>query len=269
MVASLPFRQPALVALAALALAVFVGACGGRQAAPTTYSEAAEAAYAQAERAFDRRDYELARARFQGVYQEYPYSQYAALAEFRIADAWFEEKSYVRAIEQYRRFVRIHPSHERVPQANFQIALAYVEQMPRDVFVLPPSYERDLAETESAYRALRLFLSEHPGSPFVGEAERLLIQTRERLAAYELYVAEFYIARDNPRGAAQRASFLATEYPDSVQVPPALFLYARAMLELGDLNEANETLTRLVEQYPNHELAAEARAWMQEHAAAR
>lgn len=255
------------LALATVALALLVSACASRQQVPQTYGEAAEAAFALAERAFDRRDYELARARFQSVYQEYPYSQYAALSEFRIADAWFEEKSYVRAIEQYRRFVRIHPSHERVPEASFRIALAYVEQMPRDVFVLPPSYERDLSETEGAYRSLRLFLAEHGESPFAAEAEALLAQTRERLAAYELYVAEFYVARDNPRGAAQRAHFLVTEYPDSLQVPPALFVYARAMLELGDVDEARVTLTTLVETYPSHELAIDAQTWLRDYPA--
>jgi outer membrane protein assembly factor BamD len=139
--------------------------------------------------------------------------------------------------------------------------------MPRDFFVLPPSYERDLSETESAYRALRLFLNEYGDSPFAAEANGLLVRTRERLAAYELYVAEFYLNRENPRGAAQRADYLVREYPDSVQVPPALFLYARAMLELGDTPEAIATLERLVSTYADHPLTAQATEWLSEHAA--
>jgi outer membrane protein assembly factor BamD len=265
--AAIRLRVARLIAIAILGLTIapLASGCGGRQNTEQTYTEAAEAAFALAERAFDRRDYELARARFQEVYQEFPYSMYAALAEYRIADCWFEEKLYPRAVEQYRRFIRIHPSHERVPEANFRIALAYVEQMPRDFFVLPPSYERDLSETESAYRALRLFLNEYGDSPFAAEANGLLVRTRERLAAYELYVAEFYLGLDNPRGAAQRADFLVREYPDSIQVPPALFLYARAMIELGDTPEAITTLQRLIESFGTHPLSEQAAEWLEEH----
>lgn len=253
----------ALVAVGALAL---LPACGGRQGNDTpTYSEAAQEAYEQAERAFQRKDYEGARMRFQRVSQEFPYSQYAALAEFRIADTYFVEKSYLRAIEAFRRFTRSRPSHERVPEAQFRIAEAYFEQMPGSNFLLPPPHERDLSETENAYRAMRLFLEAYPDTPFAGDAERMLVEARERLANHELYVAEFYIARDNPQGAAQRAEFLVTTYPDALSVPDALFIYGRAMIELGDTAEAVQTLRRLVSDFPETERASDASTWLAQH----
>ncbi|MFT4704941.1 MAG: outer membrane protein assembly factor BamD [Bradymonadia bacterium] len=254
------------LALALPSSAAVIAGCGAPQVGEQTYAEAAELAFAESERAFDRKDYELARARFQRVYAEYPYSELAAIAQLRIADCFRAERVHLRAIEQYRRFIRSHPSHQRVPEAEFNIALSYADQMPNDVFLLPPAHERDLSETENAYRALRVFLSEHGDSPFAGEAEQLLVRTRERLAAYELYTAEFYVRRDNMRGAAQRATFLIDNYPDSVQVPPALFLLGRAMTELGDVVQATSHLQRLVSEYPEHALTVEALDWLAQYA---
>ncbi len=249
--------------LSIVLLASAITACSGRQ--PTgdvTYTEAAQLAFEGAEKAFERRDYETARARFTGVYNAYPYSQYAALAEFRIGDTFLRERTYARAIEAYRRFTRIHPSHQLVPEAQYKIALSYVNQMPGDWFLRPPSYERDLTDTENAHRALELFLATYGESEFAEDARAHLQETTSRLASYELYSAEFYTRRDNPRAAALRAQFLLDNYPNAEQVPEALFLQGRALIELGDVDQATVPLRRLVTEFPDHPLALEAEEWL-------
>lgn len=259
-----PARRIPGIALAALAaLALSFGACGGRQKGEeASYTEAAQLAFDAAERAFSRRDYEGARARFTEVYNEYPYSQYAALAEFRIGDTYLRERAYPRAVESFRRFVRVHPTHQLVPEAQFKIALSYVQQMPGDWFLRPPSYERDLTDTENAHRALELFLGSYPDSEFAAEAREYLATTTRRLASYELYVAEFYARRDNARAAAIRAEGLVRDFPLSEQVPRALFLHARSLIELGDVEAGTISLRRLTDEYPEHPLSREANEWL-------
>lgn len=240
-----------------------IAACGGRQQGDeASYTEAAQIAYEEAERAFSRRDYETARLRFASVYNEFPYSQYAALAEFRIGDTHLRERTYVRAIEAFRRFTRIHPTHPLVPEAEYKIALSYVHQMPGDWFLRPPSFERDLSDTENAHRALGLFLANYGDSEFADDARGHLEETTNRLASYELYTAEFYTRRDNPRGAAMRAQYLIDNYPDAEQLPEALFLQARALITLGDVDQATVPLQRLVVEFANHPLAADAAEWL-------
>lgn len=262
-----PMRRFAPLSLALLLGTSALPACGGRQQGEVpTYTEAAAIAYADAERAFERRDYELARLRFTEVYNNFPYSQYAAMAEFRIGDAYLRERSYARSIEAFRRFVRIHPTHQLVPEAQYKIALSYVQQMPRDFFLRPPSFERDLSDTENAHRALQLFLSAYSETEFADDARVHLAVTTGRLAAYELYVAEFYTRRDNPRAAALRCETLLHEFPDAEQVPNALFLHARSLIELGDVEQAVVSLRRLVDEFPNHALVPQARTWLGRHA---
>lgn len=242
-------------------------ACGGSQTdEEVTYTEAAAVAFADAERAFERRDFLTARARFTAVYNDYPYSQYATLSEFRVGDTYLRERAYARSIESFRRFVRIHPSHELVAEAQYKISLSYVQQMPRDWFLRPPSFERDLSDTENAHRALQLFLSQYGDTEFAEPAREHLAATTDRLAAYELYVAEFYSRRDNPRGAALRCETLLTEYPQAEQVPNALFLLARSLITMGDVEAAVVSLRRLLDEHPAHSLAEDAQEWLAIHA---
>lgn len=262
-------RLPARLAIASLALVMSVGvvACGGRQAPdPGNYAEAAEWAYDRAQHTLERRDYELARAMFVDVYQNFPYSQYAALAELGVADTYYGERSWVRAIEAYRRFVRFHPTHPEVARAQFRVAQAYLRQMPNDWFMMPPSHERDLTDARAAYDALRLFLDAFGDSEYAEEATEAWAEVRDRLAAYELYVAEYYAGRDNPLATATRSAYLLETYPGASQTPRALFLHARAMLALGDVDAAVVSLRRLRDEFPGTELGREAATYLSEHA---
>ncbi len=249
----------------ALALSAAAG-CGSRQSPdPENYAEAAAWAYDRAEHVLERRDYELARAMFVDVYQNYPYSQYAALAEVGVADTYFGERSWVRAIEAYRRFVRFHPTHPAVPRAQYRVAQSYLRQMPNDWFLMPPSHERDLSDARAAYDALRLFLDAFGDSEYADEARADFAEVRDRLAAYELYVAEYYAARDNPLATATRATYLIETYPGAAQTPNALFLHARAMIALGDVDAALVSLRRLRDDYAGTDLGREAARYLSEH----
>jgi len=252
------------IVLLALATALAVG-CGGRQAPdPTNYTEAARYEWDRAEGIFDRRDYEYARSLYNDLMLQYPYSQYAVLAELRIADTYYRERSWARAIETYRRFVRFHPSHPSVPEAQYRIASAHVEQMPNDWFAMPPSHERDLREAQNAYAALRGFIGVYGDTEWADDAREELVVVRDRLAAHELYVAEFYMRDDNPVAAGQRARYLIDNYPEATDVPNALFIYARAMLQLGNTDDAVVALRRLSVEFGDTARGRDARRYLDE-----
>lgn len=261
-----------------LAFAAWVGAllvfgllmasagCAGRQDADDrSYTEAAEEAFALAERAIRRRDYPLARERLREVYQNFPYSRFAALSELRMADTFFLERSWARAVESYRRFVRFYPTHPEVDYASFRIAEAYYRQMPRDPFLMPPSHERSLGTAVDAHQALQTFVAEFPNSAFHDEAAVLLASVRERLARHEMYVAEFYMRRRNAAAVASRTEEVLRRFPETAVVPRALFLSARANLELGSVDVAVDRLETLATEWQETELGQRARGYLERH----
>lgn len=240
--------------------------CGAKQGPPENPIEAAEYAWLEAERQFERKNYEIARSQYARIWQDFPYSQYAALSELRMGDCFFEERAWARAIEAYSRFVRFHPNHPRVEEAQYKSALAHYRQMPSDSWFFPPVWELDLVEARNALNSLSAFVDRYGGSAEFGEAARSrLAEVRNRIALHELYVAEYYSRRGNPRAAARRAIGLADTYPQATSAPRALFLFAVAMVELGDVEQAVVALTRLETQYPDHPLTTEASAWRNRH----
>ena len=74
---------------------------------------------------------------FQFVKQKYPFSKYAVLAELALADTQFARGNYTEAIDSYKSFARLHPTHEKVEDGYvaFRICESYYKDMPDDMWL--------------------------------------------------------------------------------------------------------------------------------------
>ncbi len=251
--------QRSLSSVAVFAVLALSIACSGAQEPdPRSYSEAAAYEYSRGVQRMENKRHDEARVFFARVQQRYPYSEYAALSELRSADSYFAEKSYIRAIDAYRRFVRLHPTHPDVEYAEYRIVKSYVERMPGDVFVMPPSYERDLTDALFAQQASESFLGRYPEGEFSERARELRLTVIDRLASSELYVARFYHRRDNHLAVARRCAYLLDNFPDSTPAREALWMQVRALDSLGERDAARAAFARLQEAFPGSDEAQRA-----------
>lgn len=250
--------------LMALTLGLSAGACGSNRPKPDAddYSGQARYAYDQGFDAYESGEYTEALKTFNFVRTKFPYSKYAALASLRIADTYFAQDQMPNAIEAYRRFIQLHPTHPDVPYAHYRVGLSYYEQLPGDWFFLPPAYEKDLASTGEAEAALGRFLELYPNSQFAEEIAEKLSIVRQRLADHEFYAATFYMERGKPRAAAMRLEFLLEHYPGLGFDQEGLFLLGKAYLLLRDVPQAVSIWMRLIEQHPEHPLSRQADRYM-------
>ncbi len=85
------------------------------------------------------------------------------------------------------------------------------------------------------------------------------------LVEHELYAAQWNLRHENPLGAARRSVYIVETYPDATRMSDALFLYARAMLEMGDVEQASAALRRLRDEYGATEAGEAARGWLVEY----
>lgn len=226
--------------------------------ANASYSSQAQALYEDAQETLEDGEFSEAIRRFNLVRTRYSYSKYAALSDLRIADAYFVQEKYATAIEQYRTFNKLYAGHSESTYAHWRVALAFFKQMPTDNIILPPGYERDLARARDAEREIRLFIKRNPSTKYTKDARRYLLLARRRLADHELYVATFYLTRNNPRAAALRLTYLLKNYTGLGLDPQALFLLARAYIELKDVDKALVALKDLVRVHPQSEYAQKA-----------
>lgn len=210
-------------------------------------------AYEKGMQEFKEKNYLEATKFMELVRQNYPYSQYASLAELALADMAFEREDWGMAANAYQDFVKSHPSHAKADYAAFRVGLANYEDKPSDVFLFPPSYEKDQTPIRQSLDALQKFVTAYPRSEYMTRARDLINECRQRLAAHDRYVAGFYLKRGAWKGAAGRLLSLADNYGDlddgRVRVD-SLWRAAIAFQRANDEKATREVMTRLVQEAP-------------------
>src|SRR5204862_6355597 len=95
-------------------LSVLTAGCATSDEAtkPVTYSMTAKQNYEKGLAELKDENYPEAQKYFQFVRSKFPFSKYAVLAELGLADASFDRAAYTEAIDAYKQFMRLHPTHE-------------------------------------------------------------------------------------------------------------------------------------------------------------
>jgi outer membrane protein assembly factor BamD len=220
-------------------------ALGCEKSEPRTalsYTADAKRAYDEGMEEFNAHNWIEAQSLFREVKRKYSYSKYAKLAELRIADADFEQEKYAEAIRGYRQFVHDHRSDaDEVAYARGRIAEAQYKQI-SDAFLLPSADERDQAVILDAFKELKGYVHDYPTGKDSDRLKELLADVTARLMRHELYVARFYLARDNFDAAVLRIQYAMRNFAGGPQMKGPggeelldSGLEAEALLVLGEV----------------------------------
>ena len=267
-----------LLLLAGLgASSAVLGGCTGE--GPRTalgYTEDAKRAYDTAMESYNAHDWLEAQTLLREVKRKYSYSKYARMAELRIADADFEQEKYSDAIREYKDFMHAHRSDaEDVAYARGRIAEATYAEMPEGSLIGAPE-ERDQASVVDAYKELSAYLSDFPNAKESAHVRELLTQVVARLVLHELYVARFYLAKDNYEAAVARIQYALHNYApgggtststsvvaDSDLHAEALLLLGKTYLKMHKWSDARQAFEAIVHQHAASPLVIPARDYLQ------
>src|ERR1700722_6755081 len=268
---------PVAVAFAALmglgATGSLLCGCGGEGAKTALgYTEDAKRAYDAAMESYNAHDWIEAQTLPREVKRKYSYSKYARLAELRIADADFEQEKYSDAIREYKDFIHAHRSDtEDVAYARSRIAESTFSEIPESALVGAPE-ERDQASVVDAYKELTSSLADYPDSKQAAHVRDLLVQVVARLVRHELYVARFYLTKDNYDAAIARIQYALKNYGDvdaalvgaseSSLRAEALLLLGTTYLKMRQWPDAQVAFEQIVRAYGESPGAAEARNYL-------
>jgi len=245
-------RFKSAAALIMVAAALGVGACATEKPPenPLHYTENAKRAYEQALEAYFDRDWEYANQLFQDVKRKWGYSRYARLAELRLADVAYHQEKYAEAVGMYKSFVTDYPHDPEAEYARYRIAKGEFSQSGASA-LMPPLEERDLSNIRDAHATLRAFLADYPESTkYENELDYMLEVVTGLLVRHELYVARFYLRRDNFGAAVARCEFALKNFEDSGLEPEALVLLGETYLKMKDAERARAVFKAVVDKYP-------------------
>jgi outer membrane protein assembly factor BamD len=187
---------------------------------------------------------------FQSIIDNYPYSEYAVLAELRIADAYFDDEKYEEALAYYRDFADLHPQHEMVPYTIYRAALCHERRM--------RSPNRDQTPTRDALLFLDRLLAHYPYSEYATDAEVLWRTLRTRLAQHVKEIADFYASHDEWESAAERYRTILNEYPGLGFDAEALYRLGVCYLHMNRETEAVGIFQAVVQNYQDSDVARDA-----------
>jgi len=252
-----PMFRTALIATTILALS----ACSTKHVSlggEIKHGKTAEENYQAGMELMAKESWPEAQKFFEFVKTKYPFSKFASLADLRLADLKFEQKLYAEAIEAYTQFMKLRPTSDELDYAEFRMALAFFEDAPGDFVLFPAAHEKDMRQMDRAVTALAGFLEKHPKSKHAPDARKLLARGKERLAAREWYVAEYYFQRHRWPGAAGRYETLVEKFPGSSHEAEALWKLAAAYVKMDEKHRARTALQKLLVKHPESPLRPEA-----------
>jgi outer membrane protein assembly factor BamD len=195
----------------------------------------------------DFSDYQNAIDKFQDIIDNYPYSDYAVLAELRIADAHFAQHQWEEALSYYRDFAQLHPDHEKVPYTIYQRALCHERQS--------RSSNRDQTQTREAVAALDELITRYPSAPETSQAEVLWKDLRKKLAKQALEVGDFYFADEEYQSAANRYRSVIDEFPGLGLDAEALYKLGVCYTRMNREDDAQQLFEVILENYPGSQIA--------------
>ena len=262
--------------------AVLLCACEDTTPPPRTglsYTANAQRAYDDAMKEFNAHNWAESQPLFTEVKRKFSYTRFARLAELRIADADFEQEKYAEALREYKAFIHDHRvDTQGVEYCKERIAETNYKQI-SDSFLLPSQDERDQAVVIDAFGDLTSFLKEYSKSKQVGHVCSLLEDVIARLVRHELYVARFYLARDNFDAAVLRVQYAIRNFAGNEACPPgrateskpenafglvpdALILLGETYLRMHRYEDARTAFRVVVERYPQSDLAIQAQKYI-------
>ena len=124
--------------------------------------------------------------------------------------------------------------------------------------------DRDQRAAENAEAHFQSVLARYPDSPFSAEARQKLKECREMLADHEFAIAKFYLIWTDPLGAEARLRRLLENYPDTDVAAEGLAHFARYFRKRGDLARSALAYASLVSQYPKSPATAGAQVALDE-----
>lgn len=211
-----------------------------------------ERLYEKASKDLKKGYYDDAISGFDKLRNTFPFSKYAVEAELAIADALFKKKEFGEASDAYRTFAKLHPKHEKVDYATWQVGHSLFLEAPKSV-------DRDQSSTEKALEELRSFVTKFPESKYADDASKKIGQGRDRLAAKELYVGRYYVHHREWRASLGRLRTVLSRYPDSDSAEEASFLLGKALFHTKERDESRKVLDEFLDKYPRSEWSKEAR----------
>jgi len=140
--------------------------------------------------------------RLKSAYPEFKQMPQVYLA---IADSFYDQNSYDKAIARYLQFLELYPGDKEASRARYQIGMAYFKQI--------KGTDLDNTVVKQAIRAFKAVSEAQTPGEWGKKAEEKTRECERKLAEKELYKARSYISLGNYKAARLATQRVLDQYP--------------------------------------------------------
>ncbi len=234
-----------------IASVTVLAACAGNDEVETEVSNLSTA-YVEAKDAIARANYSKGVQIFEAIQARYPFSDLSRQIQLELMFAYYRSGQKEQAIETADTFLRENPIHESVDYALYIKGLAYFED---EAGMLERRFHKDISlrppmDVELSYASLRRLVERYPASEYAPDARQRMVFLKNRLAAYENNVADYYLRRGAYVAALNRAKYAVETYNGADSNQRSLELMAEAYENLGMYDLATDTRRVIATTFP-------------------
>jgi outer membrane protein assembly factor BamD len=209
-----------------LAMALTLAACGRFGANPQPLDALGpEQIYLEGERLLEQGQESDAAFAFTEIERLYPYSEWARRGLVMAAFALHRDRDYEGARAAAQRYLDFYPTAEDAAYAQYLLALSYYDQI--------DDIGRDQGLTFQALQSLRAVIEVYPDSPYAADALVKFDLAFDHLAAKEMEIGRYYLARGNYTAAINRFRVVVEDFQTTRHTAEALHRLVEAYLSLG------------------------------------
>ena len=188
-------------------------------------------------------DYPGAAKKFAQIDKVYPYTDTARKGLLMTAYSNYQGHEYEEAVSNAKRYIEQNPKSDDAAYAQYLMAMSYYNQI--------PDVSRDQDRTLKAAQALQTLIQNYPKSEYIEDARFKLQVAMDNLAAHEMFIGRFYLAKRQYSAAINRFRTVIAHYQTTRQVEEALERLTEAYFALGITSEAQTAAAVLGHNFPD------------------
>lgn len=208
--------------------------------------------YSEAQQSLQAGNWLTAIERLEALDSRYPFGAYSEQVQLDLIYAYYKNDDLALGLATIERFNRLNPTHNKLDWVLYMRGLTHMAQdrnFMHDLFNMDRS-DRDPEPVISAFNDFKRLLERYPNSPYAADAKKRMFALKNRLAAYDLATADFYLRREAWIAAINRAQELQKTFPDTEAARQSLEIQLEAYEQLG-LEEQAERTRQLIDLNPS------------------
>jgi outer membrane protein assembly factor BamD len=235
-----------------LATLAVLSACAGNEETFDAVQDLQDA-YSQAQSSIQNGNYRRGIQILEAIQARYPFSDVARQIQLDLMYAYYKSGAPELAVEAADTFMRENPIHPRVDYALYIKGLAYFDDEPGilERWFRKNTDKRPPKDVEQAYQSFRRLVERYPASEYAPDAQQRIVFLKNRLAAYENQVADYYLRRGSYVAAANRASNALEAYNGADSNAESLRILIAAYEKLGMTDLAADAQRVLELNFPD------------------